>query len=131
MLETTNNSAGLLKEPLGALNRRLTTFSFSNHQGCTNIHIVGCFHLEPVRESFEFVRGKIRIGTKSYIVYDKQAMKDGLTKEITEETCIILLDEGESLYQEGTAIIVDDAAELLSLLEEKNLNLVAPEMLNE
>jgi len=119
MLETTNNSAGLLKEPLGALNRRLTTFSFSNHQGCTNIHIVGCFHLEPVRESFEFVRGKIRIGTKSYIVYDKQAMKDGMSKEITEETCIVLLDEDSGPHQEAAAIIVDNTAELLSILEKR------------
>lgn len=119
MLKTTNNATELLQEPLEVLNRGLTTFSFSKRQGCTNINIVGCFHLEPVRENFEFVRGKIRIGSKSYIVYDKQAMKDGMPKEITEETCILLLDEDSGLHQEAAAIIVDNTAELLSILEKR------------
>ena len=56
MLKTTNNSTELLQEPLEVLNRGLTTFSFSKRQGCTNINIVGRFHIEPVRESFEFIR---------------------------------------------------------------------------
>ncbi len=127
MLENTLEPTELLREPL-ELKKRLTTFSFSYDGDYATLNIVGCFHLEPVKESFEFVRGEIRIGSKNYTVYDKQAMKDGIPKDITEETCIVLLDEHRSFYAEGTAIIVDNTAELLSLLDEKNSNLVTLEM---
>ena len=78
MLKDTLGSTELLNESLEVLTRRLTTFSFSKRGNYTTVNIVGCFHLKPVIGSFDFVRGVIRIGSKSYIVYDKQAMKNGL-----------------------------------------------------
>ena len=128
MYKNTMDSAELFCEPLEVLKRRFTTFAYSKRSDYTAVNIVGCFHLEPVKDSFEFVRGTIRIGSKSYIVYDKQAMTDGTPKEITEETCIVLLDEDRNIQHEGTAIIVDNTTELLSLLDEKNSKLKTPEI---
>ncbi len=119
MLKTALESTELLHEPPGLLNRRLTTFTFSKKGNHATVNIIGCFQLEPVVGSFKFVRGTIRVGSKNFTVYDRQAMDGMPTKEITEETCIVLLDEDRSSCQEGTAIIVNNTTELLSFWNEQ------------
>lgn len=119
MLKTALGSIELLDEPPGVLNRRLTTFAFSKKGNHATVKIIGCFQIEPVVESFKFVRGTIRVGGKNFTVYDRHAMDGMPAKEITEETCIVLLDEDRSLCQEGTAIIVNNTTELLSFIDEQ------------
>ena len=117
MLNEILGSAELTYEPFEAKNRRLTTFSISKTGDHSTVSIVGCFELKPTIGSIRFSRGTIHVGTISHIVYDKHAM-DGLPpKEITDETCIVLLNEDKKLSQKATAIIVDNTTELLSLLD--------------
>jgi hypothetical protein len=117
MLNEILGSAELTYERFEAKNRRLTTFSISKTGEHSTVSIVGCFEIKPTIGSVRCSRGTIHVGTNSYIVFDRQAM-DGLPpKDITEESCIVLLYEDNKFSKKATAIIVDNTTELLSLLD--------------
>lgn len=118
----------LSQESLNKSNKRLATFSISRTGPNPIVSIVGYFHLKPILGSIRFARGSISVGSKHHIVYDMQAMDGKPPKKITEETCIVLLNEDQNLCQKISTIIVDDTTELLSFLDEENENLIALEV---
>ena len=120
--------AELLQKTSEAQNKRLTTFSISKTGGNSKVSIVGCFELKPTIGSVRFSKGTIHVGSNSYIVFDRQAMAGLPAKEITKESCIVLLYEDNKLSQKATAIIVDNTTELLSLLNEQNQDFISLEV---
>jgi hypothetical protein len=110
----------LPNESVGKFQGRIATFSISRTGPNSTISIIGYFRLKPALSSIRFSKGTIHVGSNSYIVFDRQAMAGLPAKDITEETCIVLLYENEKLSHKATAYIVDDTTELLSLLNGQN-----------
>jgi len=125
MLNNVLGSAELIHEPSKSQIKRLTTFSISKTGENSKVSIVGCFELKPTIGSIRFSRGTIHVGCNSYIVFDRQAMAGMPAKDITKESCIVLLYEDNKLSQKATAIIVDNTTELLSLLNEQNQDFIS------
>ena len=128
MLDKTLGSAELINESSKSQVKRLTTFSISKTGKNSKVSIVGCFELKQTIGSIRFSRGTILVGCNSYIVFDRQAMAGLPAKDITKESCIVLLYDDNKLSQKATAIIVDNTTELLSLLNEQNQNFISMEV---
>ncbi len=111
--KTLNNS--FYTEPDSGGTRRFTTFALVRNNDSINVKIIGCFHLEQAPDKHPHIVGTIRIQDMSYPVIDEQIVAGMEPKTITKDSCIVLLNADESLSSFGTAVIVDDVTEVLSM----------------
>ena len=107
--EVTENQ--LVSEP-----KRFTTFALvKGDRETTNVMILGCFCLEQAVCVHRHIVGAIRVKSVSFPVIDEQILAGGQARTITDESCIVLKNADESLSNFGTAVIVDDVSEMLSI----------------
>ena len=98
-------------------NSRLTSFAFKKNQNGIDIKIVGCLEVKSAPSQPYYSKGIVTINHKVFSVFDLQALSGLKPKNITEESCIVLLDPNESFTDFSRAIIVDDVSEMLRIAE--------------
>lgn len=94
---------------------RLTTFAFVKKGNSINIYTIGCFELFNIPKTTSYIRGTIKINNLLYPVADPKLLAEGSQREISDESCIVLLSTNEDLTRFGSAILVDDVTEVLHL----------------
>ena len=94
---------------------RLTTFAFVKKGNSINIYTIGCFELFNMPKTTSYIRGTIKIKDFLYPVADPKVLAGGSQREISDESCIVLLNANENLTRFGSAILVDDVTEVLHL----------------
>ena len=98
--------------------KRLTTFAFKKSENGIDIKIIGCLQVKSAPSQPFYSKGIVLLSGKVFSVFDLQALAGLKPKEITDESCIVLLDPDESFTNFSRAILVDDVSEMLKIAEQ-------------
>ena len=119
MTETTAPAAATMAAVTGDKEGKYLTFALANEEYGLEIlkvrEIIGYIEVTAVPQTPDDVKGVINLRGKVIPVVDLRAKFGLQTTEVTDETCIIVVETTQDARQDSTGIIVDRVQEVLDI----------------